>query len=104
MTLSLPTDEMRARIVCQITERVEHLQLRHVPSDWLIVSMSRGSDITATVDRLRRVAERRGYVVGDGMTVEDWNQRIAAMNPSWRRPLIPPHQRRASRSPGRAKL
>jgi hypothetical protein len=78
-TLSLPSDEKRARIVRQITGPVESIQLRHVPSDWLIYSRPVGPYRAKTIALLRRAAARRGYVVEDGVTVEDWNPRIAGM-------------------------
>jgi hypothetical protein len=68
-----------ARIVCQIAGPVERLQLRHVPSDWVIVNVGRGPDLIASVERLRQVAILRGFVAEDGVTVEDWNSRIEGM-------------------------
>jgi hypothetical protein len=41
--------------------------------------MGIGSDRIASVERLRRVAIRRGYVVEEGVTVEDWNPKIRGM-------------------------
>jgi hypothetical protein len=79
MTLSLPKSTRRARIVRQIVGPVESIQLRQVPSGWAIYSMGRGADLVATVKRLRRAAERRGYAVEDEVAVEDWSPRIRAM-------------------------
>jgi hypothetical protein len=78
-TLRLANDEKRARIVRQIVGPVERLQLRHVPSDWLIYAMGIGPDPAASVERLRRAAVRRGYVVEEGVTVEDWNPKVRRM-------------------------
>jgi hypothetical protein len=74
--IRLANDEKRARMVGQIVGPVEHLQLRHVPSDWLIYAMGIGPDLTASVERLQRTAIRRGYVVEEGVTVEAWNSLI----------------------------
>jgi hypothetical protein len=79
MTLRFPNNEKRVRIVHQIVGPVEYVQLRHVPSDWLIYSTGREPSLAATVKRLRRAAERRGYVVEDGVTLENWNPKIRGM-------------------------
>ncbi len=52
MTLRLPDDTKRARIVHQLAGPVE---------------------------RLRRAAMRRSYVVASGLTIEDWNPSVAEM-------------------------
>jgi hypothetical protein len=55
------------------------IQLRHVPSNWLMHSRPVGPGLTKTIALLRRAAERRGYIVEDGVTVEDWNPKIRGM-------------------------
>jgi hypothetical protein len=77
--LGQPNDEKRARIVRQIVGPVERLQLRHVPSDWLIYSMNVGPNLAASIERLRRAAKRRAYVVEEEVTHEDWNPKIRGM-------------------------
>ena len=79
MTLGLPDSTRRARIVRQVVGPIEDVQLRHVPSDWVIVAIRRGPSLEATVQRLRRAAERRAYVVEDEVAVEDWNPKVRPM-------------------------
>jgi hypothetical protein len=85
-TLRLANDEKRARIVRRPVGPVERIKLDHVPSDWLIVSIGRGSDLTAKFERLRRAAIRYGYVVEEGVTVEDWNPKVRRMTRTGRLP------------------
>jgi hypothetical protein len=79
VTLTLPDSTRRARIVRQLVGPIEDVQLRHVPSDWVIVSVRCGPRLEATVERLRRAAARRGYVVEDGVMTEDWNPKVRRM-------------------------
>jgi hypothetical protein len=72
MTLSLPADTKSARIVHTLVGPVQRLQLRHVPSNWVIHSEGKGPDLAAFVEVLRRRAVRQGYVVDEGYDVEDW--------------------------------
>jgi len=51
----------------------------HIPSDWGIFTTGHGSDLVAEVEKLRRRAERNGYTVEPGHSIEDWNPKIAGM-------------------------
>ena len=79
MTLRLPDDTKCARIVLQITGPLARLHLRHVPSNWVITWTGIGPNIDVQVDEFRRVAERHGYMVEPGYSVEDWTARIKGM-------------------------
>jgi hypothetical protein len=74
-----------------IGDVVDRVQLRHVPSDWVVYSMTCGITVEATAERLRRSAERKGWVVDEGIATEDWKKILAEMTGTWRR----------ARSPGR---
>jgi hypothetical protein len=76
-TLHLPDGTKHARIVLVIVGPIPRLQLRHVPSDWVLRRMVVGCDVAESVERFRQSAERHGHRVGRGHTVEDWNPRIA---------------------------
>jgi hypothetical protein len=43
------------------------------------VNVGLGLDLAATIARIRRAAERRGYAVEDEVVVEDWNPMIRGM-------------------------
>jgi hypothetical protein len=74
MTLKLPDSNKHARIVHQLVGPVQRLQLRHVPSTWVLYSEDKGPDLAACVEALRRCAVRQGYVVDEGFEVEDWRE------------------------------
>lgn len=76
MTLRLPDETKHARIVNVVVGPVGYFQLRHVPSDWVIVTVGHGP---ANAARLRQAARRRGYAVDERVEVEDWNSTIAGM-------------------------
>jgi hypothetical protein len=78
-TLQVPDDTKRDRIVHDVAGPVDHLQRRHVPSDWVLFSMIGGPEPTKEIVRLRKSAERRGYVVDDEVDFEDWNPVIRRM-------------------------
>jgi hypothetical protein len=82
-TLQLPNDETRARIVRQLVGPVELLPRRHVPSDWLIYAMGIGTNLAASFERLRQAVIDRGYVVEEGVTIEDWNQIVVNRGGVW---------------------
>jgi hypothetical protein len=69
-------DTKHARIVLQSVGPVPTLQLRHVPSDSVFRRSGVGPDVAARVEQFRAAAERRGYTVEPGYSVEDWNPRI----------------------------
>jgi hypothetical protein len=74
MTLSLPDSVKHARIVVQIVGTCSHLNLRHVPIDWVLdVAPIYGYDIFKNVARFRGEKILDGYVVEPGYTVEDGN-------------------------------
>jgi hypothetical protein len=72
-TLQIPDDRKRARIVYDVAGPVDHLQLRHLPSDWVLYSMIGGPEPIAEIARLREEAERDGYVGEDEVAFEDSN-------------------------------
>jgi hypothetical protein len=78
-TLQVPDDTKRARIVHTLTGELHRLQLRHVPSDWVLDSLMCAPDPTEDIARMRQDAERRGYVVEDAVAFEDWNPVIRKM-------------------------
>lgn len=71
MTLTLPDDSKNARIILQLVGPVRRLQLRHVPSDWMIEAQGVGVDLDASVATLRSRARRQGYAVEPGYVTED---------------------------------
>ena len=75
MPLRLPDDTKHARIIHMLVGPVQWLQLRHVSSNWVLTSLSLGPDLASSVETLRRQAMRRGYVVDEGLTVEDWRNK-----------------------------
>jgi hypothetical protein len=79
MTIPVPCTIKLARVVVQIVGPVTCLQLRHVPSDWHIVTTGRGVDLAESVEKLRRAAVRRGYEVEASYVTEDWNPVVAGM-------------------------
>ena len=74
MTLRLPDCTRRARIVLMMVGPCAPLHLRHVPSDWVVAWIGVGPDVDAAAEALRREAQRQGYIVEAGVTVEDWRQ------------------------------
>jgi hypothetical protein len=82
MPLDLPDDTKHARIVKMFVGPVQRLQLRHVPSDWVLHSEGKGPDLAASVEALRRRAKRQGYVVDEGFTVEDRRSDTEKITPS----------------------
>ncbi len=78
MTLKIPDDTKHARIVAQIAGPVSRLYVRHVPSDWVLFTTGHGPDLVADIENLRRPAERNGYAVEPGYTVEDWTPKTGA--------------------------
>jgi len=74
MTLKLPDETKHARIVHVFAGPIQRLQLRHVPSDWVLHSEGKGPDLADNVESLRRRAIRQGYVVDEGFAVEDWRR------------------------------
>jgi hypothetical protein len=77
VTLKIPHGTKHARIVVQIVGPVMRLHLRHVPSDWVIFTTGQGPDRVASVEKPRQRAERNGYSVEPGYTIEDGNPKIA---------------------------
>jgi hypothetical protein len=78
VTLKFPDDTRLARIVVMISGPVSRLHVRHVASDWVIFTTPHGPDLKAEVKKLRRRAERDGYTVEPGFTVEDRKSKIGA--------------------------
>jgi len=74
VTLKLPDDTKHARIVHMFSGPIQRLQLRHVPSDWVLYSEGKGPDLLRNVKELRRAAVKHGYVVDEGFAVEDWRR------------------------------
>jgi hypothetical protein len=71
VTLTLPDATKNARIVFQSLGPVRRLALRHVPSDWHLVSAGIGPDLAGSIEELRRLARRQGYAVAPGDATED---------------------------------
>jgi hypothetical protein len=76
VTLRFPDDTNRARIVLMIVGPIPTLQLRHVPSDWVLGRTGVGPNVAVSVAEFRAAAKRDGYRVEAGYAVEDWNPRI----------------------------
>ena len=71
MPLKLPADTKLVRIAHQLVGPIQRLEVPPVPSDWVLYSSHKGSDLLTSVKELRRLALSQGDDVDDGSTVED---------------------------------
>jgi hypothetical protein len=66
MPLILPDDTKHARIVHQLIGPCEHLQVRNVPSDWVLHSKGTRPKLTLSVEELWGPVMRRGTPLTKG--------------------------------------
>ena len=61
----------RARIVVTHSGPIQRVQLRHIPSDWLIYSTPTQLNVEATAARIRTYSARKGYMVDEVVAIEE---------------------------------